>query len=319
MLQARTRRSLFLATALVLLNAACSSPPEVLQGYVEADYIDLSSALGGTLETLSVSRGENVPAGKTVFVLEHQEQQHAVTEAEGRLRQAKAKLEDLKKGVRPSEIAALEARSEQVQAQYTFAREELRRSEELSKKRTISTEEHDRARAVAGEREHQLQEANAQLATAQLGARVDQISAQEAEVQALHSALEKTRWALAQKRVTSPEPAEVADTFFEPGEFVPGARPVVRLLVPQRVKYRFFIPEPLAAAVAPGRSIEVRADNAPPVRARVTFISPQAEFTPPVIFSRERREKLVFMVEARPEESSQIPLRPGQPIEVALK
>jgi HlyD family secretion protein len=159
----------------------------------------------------------------------------------------------------------------------------------------------------------------ADLETARLGGRADEIKAAEAEVGAARASLERAQWALRQKRQVAPANAWVQDTLYREGEFVGAASPVVSLLPPANIKVRFFVPEGQLATIQPGRTVEVSLDGRPgPLRAVVNYVSPQAEFTPPVIYSKESRAKLVFMVEAvfGPGESRE--LRPGQPAEVRL-
>jgi HlyD family secretion protein len=92
---------------------------------------------------------------------------------------------------------------------------------------------------------------------------------------------------------------------------------VVQLLPPANVKIRLFVPEPRLGSVRIGDEVQVRCDAcARGLTAAISFISPDAEYTPPVIYSREMRAKLVYLVEARPREPGA--LRPGQPVDVIL-
>ena len=92
------------------------------------------------------------------------------------------------------------------------------------------------------------------------------------------------------------------------------------LLPPANVKVRFFVPETQLGSVKLGQKVSLRATVAPrTVGAAVTFIAPQAEFTPPVIYSKDSRAKLVFLVEARPEPADAAKLHPGQPVDVTLQ
>ena len=121
---------------------------------------------------------------------------------------------------------------------------------------------------------------------------------------------------LSQKTQKSLVDATVEETLFEPGEWVQAGSPVVTLLPPANLKIRFFVPEPELATVATGKKVQIRRDGAAGlVDATVSYISPRAEFTPPVIYSRESRLKLVFLCEARMV-STNITLHPGQPVEV---
>ena len=107
------------------------------------------------------------------------------------------------------------------------------------------------------------------------------------------------------------------ETFFVQGEWVPAGRPVAALLPPGNVKVRFYVPETVLASIHIQRPLEIRCDGCPaPIEAKVSYVSNQAEYTPPVLFSRESRAKLMFLVEARLQGTN---LRPGQPVDVKLK
>jgi len=108
----------------------------------------------------------------------------------------------------------------------------------------------------------------------------------------------------------------VQDTFFVGGEWVPAGRPVASILPPGNVKARFYVPETLLASMQIGRPLEIRCDGCQSIDAKVSYISSQAEYTPPVLYSKESRGKLLFLVEAR---LSNAQLRPGQPVDVRLK
>jgi HlyD family secretion protein len=109
------------------------------------------------------------------------------------------------------------------------------------------------------------------------------------------------------------------DTLYVQGEWVNAGAPVVSVLPPANLKVKFYVPEPRVGSVKVGQRIQVSCDgcgNA--IGATVSFVAPQAEFTPPVIYSRESRAKLVFLVEARPAPEDAARLHPGQPVDVTL-
>jgi HlyD family secretion protein len=120
---------------------------------------------------------------------------------------------------------------------------------------------------------------------------------------------------LNRRKMASPLNASVQEIYYRPGEYVPAGRPVVSLLPPNNLKIRFFVPETVLPKISLGQSVEIRCDGCTAaVPARVTFISRTSEFTPPVIYSREERSKLVYLVEARTGTPSA--LRVGQPVDV---
>jgi HlyD family secretion protein len=144
--------------------------------------------------------------------------------------------------------------------------------------------------------------------------------AAEAEMAAAKAALVQAEWRLEQKSVAAPMAARVQDTFFVEGEWVPAGKPVASLLPPGNVKARFYLPETIVGGIAIGRDVEIRCDGCDaPLNARVSYVSSQAEYTPPVLYSKESRAKLMFLAEARLEPAEGAKLRPGQPVDVRLK
>lgn len=122
---------------------------------------------------------------------------------------------------------------------------------------------------------------------------------------------------LTRRKVFSPVDGTVQQIYYRPGEMVPAGRPVLALLPPGNVKVRFYVPQTVLPNIASGDTVRVRCDGcADGLTARVSFIARQSEFTPPVIYSLQERSKLVFLIEALPDQPTA--LRVGQPIDVAL-
>jgi HlyD family secretion protein len=310
-----------LLAAALLFPAGCSeSPADFFQGYAEGEYLYVAAPLTGQLEKLAVARGTSVAAGDQLFTLERDFEAAALAETGHALQQAESRLADLAKGERPSELATLEARLDQARASRDLSRRELERRERLFRDRVIPGEQLDQARTTAESDAAAVAELTAQLQTARLGGRSDALAAARAEVEAVRERLSQARWRYEQKSQAAPCAALVYDTLFVAGELVPAASPVVSLLPPENIKIRFFVPEPRVGALAIGQAVSVGFDGATrSYQARISYISPQAEYTPPVIYSRESRTKLVFMVEARPDAGDRGYLHPGQPVEVRLE
>jgi len=300
---------------------ACTPPDRTLvQGYVEGEFVYVASPYAGALESLKVQRGQQVKEGDLLFRLNGEPEQAAQEEAERRLSQARATLEDAKKGKRPSEIQVIKAQLKQARIAVGLSEREFTRQAALSRVPGATSElELDRAQATRDQDRHRVSELEAELATARAGSRTDQIAAAEAEVRAREAALTKAAWELSQKQQQAPKSGLVFETLYREGEWVAAGRPVVVLLPPQNVKVRAFVPQGLAGTIQPGQSVRVSVDGiAEPFVGAVNYISPKAEFTPPVIYSRESRSKLVFMIEARFEPSVAAKLHPGQPVDVRI-
>ena len=149
-------------------------------------------------------------------------------------------------------------------------------------------------------------------------ARADRDAA-AAQVDALQAARDKAQWAFDQKQQFAPADAAVHDTLYRPGEFVAAGNPVIVLLPPGNLKVRFFVPQEKLARVKVGGTVSVQCDGAAkPFSATVNYIATKAEYTPPVIYSRETRAELVFMIEAKFSPADAAELRPGQPVDMQL-
>lgn len=306
--------------SLALLIAGCGEEaPPYHQGYAEAEYVRVALPFAGTLERLNVQRGMQVKAGDPLFILESENEAAMRREAEERLRNAEAQLANLTKGRRPTEIAAIRAQLAQAQAVLELSEAQLKRAAQLLAQGFIAREKYDEVRAARDRDRARVAQLKADLATAQLPARPDEIKAAEAAVEAAKANLAQAAWRLEQKSATAPVAALVADTYFVNGEWVNAGVPVVSLLPPQNVKVRFFVPETILGGLRVGQELSVACDGCvEPISAQVSFIAPQAEFTPPVIYSRENRARLVFLIEARPVLQDAVKLHPGQPVEVRL-
>jgi HlyD family secretion protein len=312
-------RPLGLLVLATLALAGCTRPaPAGFQGYLEGEFVYVASPLAGRLEQLAVAKGARVTAGTVLFTLEHSAEGSAQQQAADQLRAAAARLEDLKKGSRPSELAALESRREQARAAAELSQLDLARQENLFKTQVISVSDFDRARLIHEQHVRAVEELTAQLATARLGARSDAIAAAAADVSAATAAKARADWNVDQKTQAAPRAGLVYDTLYREGEFVAAGNPVVVLLPPENLKVRFFVPEAEFAALTAGAAVRVTLSGHPtPLAAHVTYLSPQPEYTPPVLYNRANRAKLVFMVEAG-FDARAADLHPGQPVDVTL-
>lgn len=307
-----------LATAAL---AGCSEPAgNSWQGYIEGEYVLLAAPAAGQLQKLYVRRGDSIEAGRPTFALEQESERAARLQAGEQLKSAEARLENLRAGRRPPEIESLRAAVTQARAALALSSSQLKQQQELFKGGFIAQAVLDQAQSAHARDTALLKGAEAQLQTAlQPLGRDDERKAAEGDVAAARAALAQADWRLEQKSIAAPVAGLVQDTFFVEGEWVPAGKPVVSLLPPGNVKARFYVPETVLGSIQPGQAIEIRCDGCPaPIQARVSYLSSQAEYTPPVLYSRESRVKLLFLVEARPAPGG-APLHPGQPVDVRLK
>jgi HlyD family secretion protein len=307
--------------AAALLVSCERAPSDRVQGYVEGEFVYVASPFAGALETLAVRRGTQVRAGDALFALEHVAEKAARDEAERRLGQAIANLEDARKGKRPTEIESIKAQLKHAQTALRLSSREVVRQEGLSAVPGAAVElEVDRARAARDQDQQRVAQLQAELHTALLGSRTDQVIAAEAEVRAREAALAKAEWEFGQKRQQAPKTGLVFDTLYREGEWVPAGRPVVVLLPPQNIKVRAFVSEKRLGSIHAGDEAQVSVDGvATRFSGTVSYISPRAEYSPPVIYSEESRDKLVFLVEVAFDPQAAADLNPGQPVDVHFR
>jgi HlyD family secretion protein len=309
-----------LACLLVLLAACREAPPAGFSGYVEVEPVRVAAPIAGRLVALAVERGASVAVGAPLFTLERDSEAAAVSEARAQVERAAAAARDLNKGQRRDELAAIEASIDAQRAVLARSESDLQRQRALAEQGFVSGADLTALRAQRDADAAQLRQLQAQLRVARLGGREDTRAAAQAAVRAASAALAQDEWRLAQKVVTAPVAARVEDTLYRVGEWVAAGAPVVTLIEPAALKLRFFVPEADVAKLAPGRAVRATCDGCgAPIAATVRFIAREAEFTPPVIYSRGRRERLLFMVEAVPSRDDAARLRAGLPVDVTLQ
>lgn len=301
------------------LFTACAAPAPLAVGYVEGDYVLLAPIEVAQVETVSVRRGDRVQAGRPIVSLESGDARIAVTQAEAALAQARAELADLKVGKRPEEIAALEATVRSAKSQAEEANRVQARTQDLLKRGIATQAQMDEARTRVEVSEAAIGLAEANLSVAGLPARAEAIKAAEKEVEQAESALGQARWRLSKRALAAPTDGRVDDVIRNAGDTAGPSSPVVSVLPDGAVKLTLFISETAFSSVHVGTRLAVRCDGCPEgLTAKVSYVSPDPEFTPPVIYSLENRQKLVYLVEARPEDAGSA-LQPGQIVDVALK
>ena len=288
-------------------------------GYVEGETSLIAPPVAGQLLERPVDRGGHVKKGDRLFVIDQTLAKAEVARAEAALAEAKARHENLLTGKRPEEQDVVRAQRREIEASLSMAETELKRQTDLLARGFTTRQAFDQA-------ESQVNQLRARLASLAAQERAGDLAARQAEIAAAAALIIQSEANLAQasKRLAdlmplAPEDALVENTFFNVGEWVPAGTPVVSLLPASRVKLRFFVPEEDVSRARIGRKVGFTCDGCPAdLTATISYVSPRAEFTPPVIYSQSARTKLVFMLEARPESvPPSVALAPGLPVSVA--
>lgn len=293
-------------------------PPEEWQGYADADFVKVGPTLQGLITAVHVQRGDRVVKGAPLFDQDAGDDRDAVNQAERQVQQTQDLLANYKNPSKPTEIAMAEANLRGDTAARDKLQSDLQRNQTLLKTGAVTVQ------TVADE-EADLRTANAKVAADQAAleqakapfGRPAEILAQTAAVDAAEAALAMARWRLDQRSVVSPFTGVVADVLAQPGEALDAGAPVVSLLPPENIFIRFFVPEPSLAHVRVGDTVALLCDSCPSdLTGTVSYIAPQAEYTPPFIYSETTRSKFVFLAEARPKPAEATLFNPGQPVSV---
>jgi HlyD family secretion protein len=300
-----------LVSAIVLVPRL--TPPHLLSGYVEGEPLYLAAPVSGSVAELSVQRGDRVVVGQALFSIDPRQVSAQRAQAEAEVTAASAAAQDVRRGLRPTELAVYDANILAAEARLREANASLSRIAPLARRGIYAPARLDDAQAAVDTARAQLSAARRQRDSATLGGREGQVeSADSRSLQAI-AALDAAEARLGDLAPRAPVSGLVEDVFFQTGEWAPANQPVLAILPDDRIRLRFFVPQAALSAYRVGGTVHFACDGcAAGMTAKISFISPRPEFTPPIIYSREARDRLVYLVEAMPSAR----LNPGQPIDV---
>jgi HlyD family secretion protein len=299
------------------LFTACAPIPPFATGYVEGEYVLIAPVTTAQIDHLAVKRGDHVSAGQPLVELERRDAEIAVAQAEAALARAQSQLSNLQEGKRPEEIRVIEATLASARAQAEEAKRAETRLTSLSDRGAATEAQRDDAITAAAMATAKVAEVEANLAVAKLPARAQEIAATEAALNGARADLARAEYLLEKRSLTAPATGVITDVIRNPGEIAGPSAPILALLPEGAVKLRLYVPEAEVAQIALGSALQVNCDGcAPGLVAEVSYISDGPEFTPPVIYSLQNRQKLVYLIEAHP--VGDTGLKPGQIVDVAL-
>jgi HlyD family secretion protein len=299
--------------ALILPGFGAVETPQY-NGYVEARYVYAAPVSPGQIEIIAVREGDSVLAGDLLFRLRQDQHLSALAGAEARVAGARANLDNLSTGGRSDEIAVARASLAKAEADLSLARETSARSGKLFAEGLIPQARYDQDRAALASAEALTRQLAAQLRVVELPARDAQRQQAEASLAAAEADAEAASWSLADRNVTAPIAGRIDRVFFDPGEVVGMGAPVIAIQPEGALKVKFYLPEPVRARFSLGQQVAVSCDGCPTgLTATLSYFATEPQFTPPVIYSREERQRLTFLAEATLDGTI---LPPGQPVTV---
>ena len=298
---------------------ACAPPNSAAVGYIEGEYVNVAPIEIARVANEYVRRGDRLKAGDRIATLETTDAEIAVRNAEAALSQADADLANILYGRRPEEIAAIEANLKAAEVQQDDARRTLNRRRDLNTRGFASQADLDTAQTANDVAASRVRELAANLAVARLPARDEEILSARNKVAQAEAALDNARWRLEQRQLVAPAAGYVSDIIRRVGEVAGPSAPIVSFLPENAVKVKVYVTESVLSSLSLGQELPVRCDGCEKgLTAAITYIAREPEFTPPVIYSLESRQTLVYLIEARAANDKPLRLQPGQIVDVDL-
>ncbi len=298
---------------------APAKPQDLFEGYVEGDLVQIGPVEGERLSLLKVEPGDQVAKGAVLFTMATPILDQLREEDEAKVTQAQANLKNLQASLqRPEQIAVLQAAVESAKAALVLSQTEYDRQVYLLPKGATTVAARDQAKFALDRDKANLTQAQRQVEAGLIPSRSHEIVAAGAAITQAQAERDQIEVRIARQTVYAPANGVIQDVYFWPGEIVAAGQPILALLPPQNRKIRFYVPETQLSRFTLGAKVSVACDNCRPgLEGRVIYISQQAEYTPPVIFSLQERSKLVFRVDARLDDLNVL-LPLGLPIEARL-
>jgi HlyD family secretion protein len=278
-----------------------------LSGYIEGENLFLSSPVAGTVATVTAVEGTRVTAGQQLFTIDPATLSAQGEQAEASVAAARTQIASAEATARQADAEVAAAAADAERARSDLARLETVRRDDPA---AVAGKDLDAARAA-------LRNANARVVAARKAAdsRRAQVVAARAQAQEAQGGKREVQIRVNQLAPVAPADARVEDVFYQRGEWVSANQPIVSLLPDNKVKVRFFVPAQQVSRYRMGRDVRFTCDGcARGLTATIRYVSPRPEFTPPIIYSRDSRDRLVFMVEAYPKRPAG--LQPGLPVDV---
>ena len=295
-----------LLCALSLVAVSCKRNSDwQYSGTIETDETRVASRYGGRVEALAAWDGDTLTNDQIIVALD-------AAELRAQRDRAAALLAELKAGPRREEIAAAKKEWEAVVAELEFSGVEAKRARELLEQRAISESERDRAVSRADSLERSAAAAQSRYELLLAGTRPEQIAQAQAAVAEIDSRLREMQ-------ILAPTNCVLEVLHVRKGDVLAPNQPVATLIVPQRIWFRVYVPEPMLARIKLGDKVSVRVDGFPDRQfaGEIEQMNRNAEFTPRNVQTKAERIEQVFGIKIRLDNSEGL-LRAGMGAEAVF-
>ncbi len=288
-----------------------------LSGYVEAEYVYIASTTSGRIEEIAVQEQQAVSVGDLLFRLDDAQQIAGLAVAQAMASAAQAKADNITTGAREEELEVVRAQLAMALANQKQLTNDLERDQKLMSAGVVADVKVEQVTVALASANAQVEQLEAQIVSMQLPARSAELLSAEANVQAALAEVSSAKTRLESQSIVSPISGTIDSIFYSVGEVSSAGSPTISILPDGPKLAIFFIPEPRLSEFSKGTTVSVNCDGCPEgITASIESIDSQPEFTPPIIYSRDERSRLVFRAEARL--GSDTNLNPGQPVSIEI-
>ena len=315
------RLLIFFFTVLLIAGCGNNNNKNTIEasGNIESTHVTVSSKVNGEIKKILYLEGQSVKERDTVMVIDHEILQLQLNQAEAGVESARAQLNLLKNGARKEDISQAEETVKQAQVNFDLAKKDKLRMDNLFEAKSVSQYQYDNAVAKFDLTQAQLQSAKENLTKLKNFARPEEISQAEANLNKQIAGADLLKKSIRDSYVQSPINGIIVDKYFERGETVTQMSSLFKVSDLSTVDLKIYVSEEELGKVKLGQKANVSVDAYPgkTYTGKVIYISPEAEFTPKNIQTKDERTKLVFAVKIRID-NPQYELKPGMPADAVV-
>lgn len=317
------KSTIYFIILLMLGFVGCSSNSNnkiEASGTIESTNVIVSSKVRGEIEQMLFTEGDKVTKGDTLYIIDSEELLYQKNRAEAAVNMADAQLKLMLKGARKEDVLQAKALLMQAEVSYNNTKKDKERIENLYKKNAVSEKQYDdinSAYKIALSKYNSAKENFSKISKLTRPEELQQAEARLAEANANLNLIKKQ---FNDSYITSPAKGFVVKKFFEVGEFVNPSSSLLKISDLSKVELIIYVSEIELGAVQLGQTADVYVDAYPDknFEGKVTYISPEAEFTPKNIQTKDERTKLVFAVKIELN-NPEFKLKPGMPADAIIK
>ena len=288
-------------------------------GTIEATQVDIRSEVAGRILNLALDEGDRVKPGDVLAAIDHEKMDLELENAEGRLREAQAHFGMLQSGFRKEDVQKAQEALQEAEIIFENAKRDYERIRKLYADKVAAENTRDTIETNYKSAQKRYERAKQDNQMLQSGYRVEDIAAGQAVKESAEAAVNLIKRRIKDATITSAGKGIISERYVEPGELVSVGSVLFSIIDLQDMWIMAYVSEKNLGKVKIGQAAAVSVDSFPDrtFPGKVIYISPEAEFTPKNIQTKEERVKLVYGVKVQIQNDEEL-LKPGMPADVAI-